>query len=575
MSAALRHRLLITALVFFAALAPRLFSPSPFLTWDEPTWTYRSLRFTRAIERGDFAAAWQSPHPGVVTLWAGSAGIAVRRIGVSESDLAWVDDLPEFDEDNVELLRQVLPWHPAARAAIGWLSAGLIALAAWILVPMIGVGAALIAGLLMALDPYVLAHSRVIHLDAVLALLITCSALAAISAFNQSASSSSASGRRFALIAFSGVLGGLAVLEKSPGVFAAGFAGLCIVICSIRVTTSLVSAFRDATKSLVIWGGSAAATYLAVWPALWGDTFGTFSRMAEYAAQAAGRSREAVFFMSQVRPDPGALFYFVAIPHRLSPLALGGLVVGVVAVAAMIAGSRQGHRSASGSGALIGAWMLTLAVLFTVLMGQSAKKFERYDLPAFPALQIVAAIGLVGAAGWAESALRRRSAGRAESVGPVAGVSPAAIGALALLVLIQAAFTLRHQPYGLSYYNPLLGGGPSAAGRLPVGWGEGSDLVVEWLNEQPGAAESSVATPSMTLVGPRYVGQTLRAKEWPAADWVVLYVDDVQIGEPRDIVEAFHGVRTPIHVVRLNGIDYGWVYAVQEGGEPRETDGEG
>ena len=643
----------IPFVVFLVALAPRLASPSPFVTWDEPTWTYRSLKFTRALERGDFAAAWQSPHPGVVTLWAGSAGIAVRRLGIatgagvgvgvesgsasesgsevasrsgSEPDsatgivptspaannLAWVVDLPEFDEDDIELLRLVLPWYPTARAAIGWLTAALIALATWILLPLVGARTAAIAGLLIALDPYLLAHSRVLHLDAVLALLITCSALAMLRAVQRSDGNLGETylGPHARWIAASAALGGLAVLEKSPGVFAAGFAFLVIVVEAFgrfgvrrRATFEVGGDARDAhleggqwppiarsvLRPLAIWGAVAGVTYFAAWPALWSEPIGTFQRMAAYAAEAAGRSREAVYFLGEVRPDPGALFYAVAIPHRLTPLVLAGFVV---AVFVLVAGIRRGRRVAARAAsadradspseplrpigptsAWTSLWLLALVIIFAGLMGRSAKKFERYDLPVFPAIHIIAAVGLVGAATWAGGAWAGGAGRRGGRSGEVEGGDPGgarrlesvAAAALVVAVIGQAAFTLPHLPYGLSYYNPVLGGGPAAARRLPVGWGEGSDQVVQWLNDQPGAAESIVSTPSMTLIGPDYVGRTLRAKDWPEAEWVVLYIDDVQIREPNEIVEAFHGVRVPEHVVMLNGIEYAWIYTVRGG----------
>jgi len=171
--------------------------------------------------------------------------------------------------------------------------------------------------------------------------------------------------------------------------------------------------------------------------------------------------------------------------------------------------------------------------------------------------------------------------------------------------LLQAGWALSHGPYYLATYNPLLGGGPAAAQRLPVGWGEGMDLVAQRLTEMAvgdgrsgvsgagsdGAASDSgsagagqddarradawpatatqtgawptVATPSVTLLAPLYEGPVVGARHWRDADVVVLYVDDVQIGSP-DVVGEFYGVREPLQVVRLDGIDYAWIYSVED-----------
>jgi hypothetical protein len=91
------------------------------------------------------------------------------------------------------------------------------------------------------------------------------------------------------------------------------------------------------------------------------------------------------------------------------------------------------------------------------------------------------------------------------------------------------------------------------------------DRVADYLNALPGAGESVVATPSVTLLAPLYDGRTVRAKDWRDAAYVVLYVDDVQIGRP-DLVAEMHGPREPVHVVRIRGVDYAWVYESEQRG---------
>lgn len=42
------------------------------VTVDEVLWQGRSARFPEALSAGNFEATFQSPHPGVTTMWAGS-----------------------------------------------------------------------------------------------------------------------------------------------------------------------------------------------------------------------------------------------------------------------------------------------------------------------------------------------------------------------------------------------------------------------------------------------------------------------------------------------------------------------
>ena len=116
-----------------------------------------------------------------------------------------------------------------------------------------------------------------------------------------------------------------------------------------------------------------------------------------------------------------------------------------------------------------------------------------------------------------------------------------------------------HRPYYLAWYNPLLGGGPVASRWLPVGWGEGMDRAADFLDGLPRAPMLTVATPSVALLAPLASARVVPAREWATADYLVLYVDDVQIGQPQAVAD-WRDAATPIRVVRLFGIDYAWVY---------------
>src|SRR5512147_500555 len=66
--------------VGLAALLPRVLDLGLFLNSDEALfWMRRSETFLRAIQSGDFGATAISTHPGVTTMWLGSAGILLRR----------------------------------------------------------------------------------------------------------------------------------------------------------------------------------------------------------------------------------------------------------------------------------------------------------------------------------------------------------------------------------------------------------------------------------------------------------------------------------------------------------------
>ena len=585
------------------ALIPRLWSPSPFITWDEPTWTYRALQFARGLQTGDLAATHQSNHPGVPTMWAGTAGILGHQAAVAaqpafgwrprgeraDLDLAWVDKLPEFDEDDTELLDWLWPSWPWARAGIAFLTAGLVTLTFVVLLRLLDARTSLVAAVLLSVSPYFLAHSRVLQLDAVLAAAMVASVVALAVYLLRGAN-------RYVVL--SGALAGFAALEKSPALFLVPFTALMLCGHGIRIWRgSLRGAFRSPghgsilgamqgsiprsgpnsgsgaairqlAAAFVVWLGALAATYVLLWPAVWVAPLRTLGEMFAYATASASGAREAVYFWGAVQPDPGVWFYVGSLPHRVTPL----VVVGLAAAVLLYRRENLGERT------LVVA-LLFFAALFTLFMGSSAKKFERYILPAVPALAVVASIGLSRAADVAARFVGARSTRRDRPIPDTALRRLAGI-VLAVVLAAQAAAVFAHHPYYLAWYNPLAGGGASAARRLPVGWGEGMDLAAEYLNEAalfnqrgfemtfggPSARislDATVSTPSVTLLAPLFHGTTVKARDWEQADYVVLYVDDVQIGEP-DLVNRFHGVVEPEHVVTINGIDYAWIYRLDD-----------
>ena len=70
---------LLALLVGLVALIPRLIGLNVFLTADEPkSWFGRSIIFLDALARADWAATFDSPAPGVTTMWAGSIGLLLE-----------------------------------------------------------------------------------------------------------------------------------------------------------------------------------------------------------------------------------------------------------------------------------------------------------------------------------------------------------------------------------------------------------------------------------------------------------------------------------------------------------------
>ena len=214
--------------------------------------------------------------------------------------------------------------------------------------------------------------------------------------------------------------------------------------------------------------------------------------------------------------------------------------------------------------------LLIFTLVFTGLMTVIGKKFDRYLLPAFLPLDILAAEGWVAMAqGAATGWIRRTPAGgrRWRRLAPEAGrwVHGAAVVALGP-VLLHGIFTARTYPYYITYYNPLLGGSRVAEEAMFVGWGEGLEEAAAWLNEQPNADNLHVV--SWYAEGPLsyyFRGNKITVSygsrmPFLDVDYVVLYINQIQRDIPTKTVIDYFMNQAPVFEAVRDGFVLARVY---------------
>jgi len=210
--------------------------------------------------------------------------------------------------------------------------------------------------------------------------------------------------------------------------------------------------------------------------------------------------------------------------------------------------------------------LMTFVLLFSLFTTLEPTKFDRYLLPVFPVVEIIAAIGLCALLEELGHRLRRstnRLCRWAIGVGQRRWVTAGCFTALA----VQALFTLPQHPYYLSFYNPLVGGPSQASRILLVGHGEGLDGAARYLNQKDNASELVVATAFRPGLAPFFRGETVDLRKihptdvwpWLRADYVVLNIWEIQREGSTQEISLFHS-RKPDHVVKVKGIEYTWIY---------------
>ncbi|MFN0074288.1 MAG: ArnT family glycosyltransferase [Chloroflexota bacterium] len=515
-------RLIVCALalaVFLLALAARAPDLNLFPTQDEDNWLERGSAFRAALQRQDWRATYRSGHPGVTTMWLATLGMG---------DLA--QPLVDRTARQVTRVAEFMPALEAARHAMIVFNAGLIALIVLLAGRLVGWAPAIIAGLLLAFEPFFVAHGQVVHLDAPVSGLM---AVAMLGAANRWMASGPVG-----LLVLSAIAGGLAFVTKSPSAFLV-LAIPALALIGLRPWGGVKPARRWIIE-LALWVTLAGITAFAVWPALATTPVETISRMVRFTLAEGGQPhRPGNFFMGQPVADPGPLFYPVALAYRLTPVTLAGL--GCLFLVSWW--QPRFLKLATPVWALI-----VLVISFALFMTLGAKKLDRYILPAVPLIDVLAGFGLWTAAVDLSARLR----GATQWIQRLPGAL------LAAAVLLQPLAWQSSLPYPLSYYNTALGGGTAAQRMLLVGWGEGLDQAAAYLNAQPDAASATVGVyyPLTVNFQALLLGTAVSLSPSSTATYVVDYVNARQRGQSPQLVHT----RVPDHIVRINGIEYARIY---------------
>ncbi len=571
----LTHPSLLLLLIFIAALLPRLYALGTFLTIDEVKWVEGAAQFLLGLHSGDLFQTYWHFHPGITITW-GSA-LALWAMCLPAPDLAVCANT------HLESLAGSIGW--LRLSPVLWTSLGVTGVYG-LGRKLFGHGPALLTALLLAFDPFFVAHSRILNGDAGAAIFMFLSVLAFLVYWlGESANGESRHTIPAGSLILSALLAGLALLTKLPSPLIVVFiGGLSLVAMLLEWPREGLAALPRWGVTLLVWGGVVLLVFVALWPAMWVAPVETLRLMYVDAFEVGEVGQgHTTFFLGQIVSDPGLWFYPYAVAFRLTPVVIVGLLItlGWLIARVMCHVSRVlFHVTGPGSrftpltshipnpvshiphppsliphpiSHIPTAWVMLAFIIFIILFANvSPKKLDRYVMAVIPPLMLLSALGFTKIGQWCRDSRRW---GKIFSSVSRSTCSLLSFFLMVGVVMFQLLFALFATPYYLTYYNPLLGDVRRAATQVPVGWGEGLEQAAFYLNQLPKAESLAVSSWYSDIFHPYFVGQRASfaddGRAQLVADYVVFYVNQIQRQKPYPGLVDYFRAGEPVFVVAV------------------------
>jgi 4-amino-4-deoxy-L-arabinose transferase-like glycosyltransferase len=541
-------------LIMLLVITPRVLDLNVFYARDElAIWPWAD-EFALAVWAGQPAETLTaSDYPGIPLFWAQTLFLTLKYHFPALFPQTMIPLEHLFEARELDLLAE-------RRLVAGLVVSGQIIACAWLMQRLFGRRAALLTAIFMGLDPFSLSEARVLRLEMISSLFVCLSLLSYLLYLRE---------RRRGWLLLSGMMAGLGVSSKTSAGLLVPYIWLLLLLDLLFETVAWRRKFKQTFTNGLLWAVGAVSTFWAVWPAMWVRPVEVlqylFGRGLAQAAESSVWHGDVFFWGQLYQDDPGPYFYPVALAFRTTPLTwLGVGYVLCLAALAFYSLSPKGSRALPSDDPLapwerdgVRVWghpwpavavgLLLAYVLLTLLqLTLVISKVDRFLLILFPALNLLAALGL------------------AALISPAP--SPIRLFAYSLILSLQLALTLPAHPYYFTYWNPLVGGGRAAMETVPIGAGEGVDQAMKFLNGLPGAGEAKlVCGGSQPWCAQTFQGETLRFASytngsWVEADYVSFYISHLQRRiYPPEVVDFFMA-QEPLYKVELQGVTYMWVY---------------
>lgn len=472
----------------------RLIDVGKVLTIDEPLWRERAGKLVQALAVGDLAGTMTTAQPGVITTMVAGATHRFNSLALDQASLAIVNSL-------------------------------LILLTTFFLTRLWGKWWGLLGGALITLEPYFIAHTRLVHTDGLMAVALLASLTAFLAALAPLAHGRSVIKR---YLVFSGLLAGIALLNKLFAVLILPMIGVLLLVTWWQHQ----STFWEMLRRAAWWSAALIITVFALWPVLWLPDSPAYAYLLKWTTVHAQGLRAGDVTSNW-------WFYLREIPFRLTIPASLLLPFALLAVVVPVFGKSLGAMRRTGM------TFLLCGIFFATAMSFAAEKGDRYVLFTILCLSLFSLLGLRVIASWLASS----PAWKKFSLVP----------ALAVLLFLIAE-NIRLHPYYLSHYNRLY----PIEERHKVGLGEGLEQAAHWAKAQNPNAKIATFVPRVVE---HFYPRSADSLEHIAdldPDYIFIYRGMFERPpasfETKMVTEYLDSSRKPIHIVTINNLPYVWIY---------------
>ncbi len=415
---------LLFLLFFILSRAPDL--GNDIFNTDVWKWKARSYDFGTGIFTWDLEKTIQKYHPGVTLMWLGTAAIKVYNL--------YSGYYPPVDTTQMTFqLHSVQKFLVVAAIGIA------LAFSFYVLRKIFGARKATIVMVLLSLEPFNIALTRVFHLEGLMSSFMLASYLWLFFYTLDHTKK----GR----LVVSAIFAGLAVLTKTSALFMVLYAGLILLVETVLVKRKVGWLIARMGTWVLIF----AAVFVLLWPAMWAFPGKAVSAMYRGISEIGIEREHVQFYFGNLVEDPGPSYYFVVLGLRSSVLLVAGLIGLAFSWKKIFSMERRRFF----------VYSLLFVIFYFIQLTIPTKKLDRYILPNILVLSLLTSFFWI----WLFEKIK--------------GASFAKFIPLFVAALIPALYL--HPDY-FSYYNPIFGGLKKGIHIIEPKWMIGTREVVRYFD---------------------------------------------------------------------------------------------